>query len=423
MEAEVIVIGAGVAGLAALAQLQRAGIETICLEARDRLGGRIFTVHDPLSALPVELGAEFIHGRSPEIWDIIRAASLPVYDVADTSLHLNCGLIEQRSDSWLFVDQIMRDMQEQARSGPDITFDEFLRGVKYPEEAKRSARGYVEGFNAAESKRISIQALAEETEAADLIDGDSSFRFFKGYDSVPAQLVKQLEERLLLRHVVERVTWRRNDVELRVNKRTMRARRAIVTVPLGVLQAGDIDFQPQPGEILSAARRLCFGHVFRAVFRFREPFWESKADLADAGFMFSQQDVFPTWWTTLSARSPNITGWSAGAKAEPLLSKSREEVLAQAMQSLSHISGFPLAAVQEQLQNAYYHDWHTDPFARGAYSWVPAGALDARHALAQPVEDTLYFAGEATDQEGHSATVHGAIASGKRAAQQIIDAF
>jgi monoamine oxidase len=158
------------------------------------------------------------------------------------------------------------------------------------------------------------------------------------------------------------------------------------------------------------------------VFRFREPFWESKAELADAGFMLSQQDVFPTWWTTLAARSPNITGWSAGAKADALLGKSRDEVLALAMKSLSQITGFRLADVQAQLQNAYYHDWHTDPFARGAYSWVPVGGLDARRALAQPVEDTLYFAGEATDQDGHSATVHGAIASGKRAAQQIIDA-
>jgi monoamine oxidase len=423
METEVIVIGAGVAGLAALAQLQRAGIETICLEARDRIGGRIHTVHDPLSALSVELGAEFIHGRSPEIWDIVRAASLPVYDVTDASLHLNSGLIEQRSDAWVFVGQILRDMQEKARGGPDITFEEFLRGVDYPEEAKRSARGYVEGFNAAESNRISIQALAEETEAADLIDGDSSFRFFKGYDAVPAQLARQLEDRIQVSHVVESVKWRRNEVEVRVKHlQPMRARRVIVTVPLGVLQAGDIDFQPQPGKILDAAKRLCFGHVFRVVFRFREPFWESKAELADAGFMLSQQDVFPTWWTTLAARSPNITGWSAGAKADALLGKSRDEVLALAMKSLSQITGFSLSEVEAQLQNAYYHDWHTDPFARGAYSWVPVGALDARHALAQPVEDTLYFTGEATDQDGHSATVHGAIASGKRAAQQIVEA-
>jgi monoamine oxidase len=424
MEAEVIVIGAGVAGLAALAQLHRAGIKAICLEARDRIGGRIHTVHDPLSALPVELGAEFIHGRSPEIWDIIRAASLPVYDVTDASLHLNRGLVEQRSDAWVFVGQILHDMQQKAREGSDITFEEFLRSVDYPEEAKRSARGYVEGFNAAESKSISIQALTEETEAADLIDGDSSFRFFGGYDAVPAHLAAQLEERVLLNHVVESVKWRRNDVELHLKHlESIRARRVIVTVPLGVLQAGAIDFQPQPGEILDAAKRLCFGHVFRVVLRFREPFWESKADLADAGFIFSQEGAFPTWWTTLAARSPNITGWSAGAKAESLLGKSRGEVLALAMQSLSQITGFALADVQAQLQNAYYHDWHTDPFARGAYSWVPVGALDARRALAQPVEDTLYFAGEATDQDGHSATVHGAIASGKRAAQQIIDAY
>jgi monoamine oxidase len=75
------------------------------------------------------------------------------------------------------------------------------------------------------------------------------------------------------------------------------------------------------------------------------------------------------------------------------------------------------------IEAAYFHDWHADPFARGAYSYVPAGALPARKKLAQPVSDTLFLAGEATDQNGHSATVHGAIASGVRAAHQVLETY
>jgi monoamine oxidase len=421
MDAEVLIIGAGVAGLAALAHLESAGVNCICLEARDRIGGRIYTVHDPHSPLPIELGAEFIHGRPAELWDIIREAALPVYDGTDASLHLKDGEVEERLDSWDFVDKILDDLQTAAANGPDMSFRQFLDGTAYPEAAKQSAIGYVEGFNAAKADVIGIHALAEETKAAAQIDGDRVFRFFQGYDSIPRHLLRS-SERLMLNHVVESVTWERGSVSAHVRglTRTIQARRLIVTVPLGVLQHGDIAFDPEPAAILQAANRLCFCQVVRVVLRFRKPIWESKPELADAGFLLSQQPVFPTWWTTLAARSANITGWSAGAKAEPLLNQPREDILRQAVHGLASITGFAPATVQANLEAAYFHDWHADPFARGAYSYVPAGALDARRALAEPVENTLYFAGEATDQNGHSATVHGAIASGLRAAKQIL---
>jgi monoamine oxidase len=142
--------------------------------------------------------------------------------------------------------------------------------------------------------------------------------------------------------------------------------------------------------------------------------------LKDVGFIFSKEAVFPTWWTTLPTRSAVLTGWSAGAYAEGLQGKSRAEILNQALQSLARITGLPGEMIDSQLEAMYFHDWCADPYARGAYSYVPAGALNARKQLAVPVEGTLYFAGEATDQNGYSATVHGAIASGRRAAWQIL---
>ena len=115
-------------------------------------------------------------------------------------------------------------------------------------------------------------------------------------------------------------------------------------------------------------------------------------------------------------KAPVLTGWSAGPKADVLLGLSKPEVAALAMGSLERILGREPAKVV----GAWHHDWHNDPFARGAYSWVPAGALPAREVLAQPLEDTLYFAGEAVDLDGYGGTVHGAIASGQRTARQIV---
>ena len=119
-------------------------------------------------------------------------------------------------------------------------------------------------------------------------------------------------------------------------------------------------------------------------------------------------------------RTPILTGWSAGPRADTLLAESEAIVIERALEDLASITRVAAPKLRELLEAAYFHDWHADPFSRGAYSYVPAGALRERAVLARPVADTLYFAGEATELNGHSATVHGAIASGQRAAQQIL---
>jgi monoamine oxidase len=421
-DCDVVVIGSGAAGLAAFEMLDKAGLRVIVLEARDRVGGRICTVHDPLSPLPLELGAEFVHGRPAEIWDVIRDAGLAVYDGADESRYMNDGKVERNANAWELVASVIHDMRRAAQ-GPDQSFEQFLASTSYGEDAKRVARGYIEGFNAAESKLISIQALAEEIGAADEIDGGCSFRFSRGYDAIALQLLRAVpdyQSKLRLNMAAESVSWRRDAVSVFAGRCVWQAHKTVITVPLGVLQAGSIAFSPEPSDIVRAAKALQFGHVYRVVLRFRSAFWESRDELKDVGFILSRETFFPTWWTTLAMHSTILTGWSAGAHANGLVDMSREEILDQALHSLARITGVAFESIREQLETMYFHDWQRDVFARGAYSYVPAGALWARKQLSIPVEDTLYFAGEATDQTGHSATVHGAIASGRRAARQIL---
>ncbi len=435
-DCDVAIVGAGVAGLAAFAELDRAGVRTLCIEARDRIGGRVRTEHDPLCALPIELGAEFIHGRPPEILEIARAAALPIYDCADASVHIRDGQIRQPGDAWEPVGEVMEEMQNAARTGPDEPFSQFLERLPHDREAKELSTSFVEGFNAARKEIVGIASLAKDARAADSIEGDRSFRFSSGYDAVPrylSQTITNLSSKLRFNTVLKSVEWRPGSVTLRCVSgltgaaRVLTAKRAIVTVPLGVLQArpgdsGAIDWNPMPEEILSAASSLSFGQVVRVILRFRESFWEENSAFTDTGFFLSNEPQFPTWWTPLAVRAPVITGWSAGPHADTLLDQSRQSVIANAVRSLARVLAVSPELVGDLLENAYYHDWHADPYSRGAYSYVPAGALAARETLAQPVATTLYFAGEATELDGHSATVHGAIASGRRAARQILTA-
>lgn len=291
----------------------------------------------------------------------------------------------------------------------------------------------MEGFNAARQEKIGIASLARDARAADQIDGDSAFRLVNGYDGVPLHLLRQVTEplsKLRLNAIVESIAWQPGSASVRVRNaltnqiKTLRCARVVVTVPLGVLQAnpemeGSILFQPEP-KALKAARSLAFGQVLRVVLRFREPFWENNKDISFAGFLLSNEKLFPTWWTTLALHAPIITGWSAGPHADELLGQEPSTIIGKALASLSRITSTTASQVETLLESAYFHDWHADPFARGAYSYVPAGALPAREMLAQPAAGTLYFAGEAADLEGHSATVHGAIASGRRAARLIL---
>jgi monoamine oxidase len=323
-------------------------------------------------------------------------------------------------------------MKRVAGTGADPSFLDFIQQVKQPESVKDLAISYVEGFNAAHKERISVASLAQDAEAAEKIDGDRSFRIVNGYKAVPDFLLQSSRPSdvgLRLNTVVTGVQWQpgRARVEARSTASNMvlqvEARRVIVTIPLGVLKASDdavghIRFDPVPEAIMKAIEALDFGQVTRLVFRFKKAWWEDHPELSDLGFWLSGAKFFPTWWNTLPMRTPLLIGWSAGPHTDELLEQPKSVVVARAIEDLSSITGIERRQLEEQVEAVHFHDWHGDPFSRGAYSYVRAGALERRRPLEQPVDNTLFFAGEATELSGHGGTVHGAIATGYRAARQ-----
>lgn len=431
---DVVIVGAGAAGLTALRELDRAGKRVLCLEARDRIGGRIYTVHDVRSPIPIELGAEFVHGLPPEIVDIAESAPLTLYKCTEHAVHVRNGRPQARKDAWLQVDEVMSAMEAAVKDGREETFAEFLAGSNAPREAKELATSYVEGFNAARAEVIGIASMVKDQQAADEIDGDRSFRLMQGYDAVASWMIQgidDLQSKLKLNCEVKAIQWRPGNArvefasEVGSATETIQAGKIVLTVPLGVLQANAgapdaIRFDPEPEEVLQAAKQLRFGQVLRLILRFRESVWEENEEFTETGFLLSNEKHFPTWWTPLPVRARSITGWSSGPRPDELLGLAKNEIVQRALHDLARILGTKEAKLAGVLEAAYFHDWHNDVFARGAYSYVPAGAMSAREKLAQPVGGTIYIAGEATDLNGHSATVHGAIASGRRAARQIL---
>ncbi len=418
---DIAVVGAGAAGLAAAVKAERAGARVVLLEARDRIGGRIFTHRDPLCATPIELGAEFVHGKSPHFWRQLDRSGLRAARVGGHHKCLDEG-------SYVECDDVVGQLStvlDAVRLDTDRPVSEILAEAGLDSRARDRVVSYIEGFNAATAGRASTIALQRQQKAEAAIEGDSSFRVLDGYESVPLSLYRELaepERTVRLNMIVRAADWRPGDVELKVEPAfggeltTVRAGKVILTVPIAVLRAGAIDFHPEPPGLADALSRMETGQAFRITLRFRRRFWEDRNELKDLGFVHAHGQPFPTWWTQNPSEAPLLTAWAGGPAAERILDAGRP--LETAIATCAAVFQTNPDIVREELCASYFHDWRADQFSRGAYTWVAAGALAALEKLTRPIENTIFIAGEATDTEGHWGTVHGAIASGERAAGQ-----
>jgi monoamine oxidase len=429
---DIIVIGAGAAGLAAAAALARSGRSVLLLEARDRIGGRIWTRLEPTLAAPVELGAEFIHGDSPETSELMRRAGATAIDTSGEQWSLIEGRLQRRTESLLGKVRAALEAAD-VLSKPDMSLEDFLagdHGRALPEEARAMARAFVSGFDAADPRLVSLHSLAEEWRSGGMLDSSQS-RPPGGYRAVLLALCASLDDRLVrlqLQTVVTAVRWSDRSVEvdgLRLGQPfRATARKAIISVPLGVLKApagapGAISFAPRLDAKQAALAQLLSGPVLKVVLHFHRRFWAELdgGRYADASFFHAPGKVFPTFWTPLPVHAPLLIAWVGGSSAAYLCELSDEEIVRQAMDCVSSVfcggNGVP------DLQAAYVHNWERDAYARGAYSYVAAGGGSARQVLATPLDGTIFFAGEATDTTGEATTVTGALRSGARAALEV----
>jgi monoamine oxidase len=413
MAERVLVIGGGIAGLTAALELS-ATHSVALLEARERWGGRIYTVRDD-AGIPFELGAEFVHGKASETWRFIEAAGLRTHEVPDRHFHHSGGTLVEIEDFW---DQLSAVTGEIEPKQKDASFAHFISRIRAPRESVQLAKQFVEGFHAAPLEKASIQATRLSEESSEEIDGQRQLRIHRGFE----QLVQYVAEACRRRGVEMRagvevvsVDWRRRPVAIGVKQESseISADRVIITLPIGVLRAGGIRFTPNPSKKLDAAHALDMGIVTKVSLHFRERFWP----VPNFGFIHSDDEWFATWWS--DERGNILTAWSGGPKGHELARNERDFVLNRAVEGASKLFGESLPAVRKLLRSAHLHNWKNDPFSRGAYSFVPVNGTGACRELARPEEDTLFFAGEATDLNYQFGTVHGAIASGMRAAADV----
>lgn len=430
---DVIVVGAGASGLACAHELIKHGYDVLILEGRSRIGGRAFTIHRIGSQEPIELGAEFIHGHPKSTLDFLSAYNLSFYDVKEARHFFQNSKLKSIPE---FFDQISKLMNRLTPSPKkDRSIEQFLDNQKdIPLAWRKLFRGFVEGFHGANLSVLGENGLlAAEESDEDQLNGSNLFRPTYGYDKLLEALSHLLLEKNALRfnQSVQEINWKKGQVEVKCrtylgsHAETFYSRRLVMTASVGILKAeagqeSAMNWNPKPKGLDLLYDCIEMGHVQKIVFNFRSRFWESL--LKDPiGFVhLGPEKFFPTWWNLLPLRTTQLTAWQGGPKAQEMSLWSLEERVQVALQTLSEWSGKSLSYLRSELHSYDTHNWSRDSFSLGAYSYVKVGGVEAAERWFKPLQETLFFAGEATCTRSNRATIHGAFESGSRAAQEIL---
>lgn len=417
MKTETIVIGAGAAGLAAARELHDSGRSVTVLEARDRVGGRAWTSYD-LAAHPVELGAEYVHGENVTTWKYLERYGLHTNDQL-TVINLlgwnNGHLVESNEflrSTAMGLALSTHAVAHAAEAGTTL-LDAARRwatehNLQPTDDDWRVWTSYVRQYFAADPEMLGASEFGEPT-----FPGDGQrlqFRVVEGYSALMQRLAEGLD--IHLSTVVRRLEWSRDGVCAVTDDGRYEATRAIVTLPLAVLQQGDVVFDPPlPAEKQRAIGGLGAGANGKIILRFDEPAWPD-----DLTLLLSGGDT-QLWWRPGRCRddeTPTITAYFGGSAVGRFRELGEDAPIA----ALRHLEQMLGRKLESHLQAARFVDWPADPYAKMSYSYIPAGGAGLRATLGEPLANVLYFAGEAANPV-RPACVHGAIDSGIDAARSM----
>jgi monoamine oxidase len=429
---DVIIIGGGASGLAAGKEIVKAGKKVYVLEARNRLGGRMHTLTVPGFSTPLEGGAEFVHGNMPATKSLSKEGGIGFYSTAGKYYRIKNGKFQKLENIWITFLTLLSKAYSLKRDMPFSKFsDQYLNEEKF-KDVRETARAFVEGYDAADVNRASTFALRAEWKNFRQSD---QYRLKGGHikliDFLSKEILKHNGE-IFLSTVVKEIRWKPDNVEVISDKGEIySARKVLITVPLGVLQSKPDDeahilFSPGlPGK-LEAAKSIGYGTATKVFLEFKEAFWESSENqirkMPELGLLISDTP-FTACWTQLPNKTPLLTGWLAGPQAEKNKNTSDENIINIALDALGYIFNADKSFLLKNLHAGKAVNWQTDPFSLGAYSYATVESKDAKKILAQPVEDTLFFAGEALSEGTAMGTAEEALANGIKTAKQLLDSF
>lgn len=416
---DVIVIGAGASGLMAARELGRAGKRVTILEAKNRIGGRIFPLSPDEFGYEAQAGAEFVHGSAPVTSALIEEAGLHLTHAVEWWSVLDGEPTREHYTSHIHrpaLESVLKKLTE------DMTVLDFL-DTYFSGSHHAVLRDYVcrrvEGYDAADPRYASAFTLRDEM----LVEETWQQRTLKeGYGALVRYLQANLEAagvEIVLGAYVHTIDYSGESVRVVcADDSVYESKKVIVTVPLPMIR--EMNFTPQATEKMDAATRIGFGSVIKTLIRFKTHWWSGirEKQFEKLFFMFSRETI-PTWWTQYPEPHATLTGWVAGPAASRLSTKSDQEILELALESLSRIFKIGIQELKEQMLASKVMNWQNEPFTKGGYSYTTVTTEEGAAELRKPIDGKVYFAGEALYQGSAAATVEGALATGKEVADSI----
>ncbi len=414
---DVVVMGAGMAGLTAARELSRTGLSVAVVEARDRVGGRVHSVRD-FCGKPVEGGAEFVHGVGAATWPEIRDAGL---EVRPCPLVRHTLLDHGSGPRWLprsllnpgvwATFGIFRSIARVA-DRPDLSAREFIDLCRLRGRARLLAELTLTAHLPGSLDEIGMHGLLEDGVVK--LERGLNHRVVAGYDELPRHMARGLDIRFGFE--VAAVRWDAGGVTLHsAHGRELSAQAAICTLPLGILAAGAVRFLPElPERKRAALRYLEMGPVTKFLLRFQERFWPKWAAIIACG-VGPVTLYWPVFYGT-EGKPPVLTAYCTGPRAALLAKLGEEEAAQIVLTDLRRL--FPAADPSRSLVALRRIDWTSDRFARGGYSFVRRGGRGARARLAAPDTGALFWAGSASESSPIADSVEAAYRSGLRAASE-----
>lgn len=422
----IIVIGAGASGLAAAYMLTDEGYNVTVLEARNRVGGRAFSDYS-LAPYPIEMGAEFIHGDGVVTWDVMAEFDMDSLDQNEynTMIHIDNTIMtadeftdEYEVDVESVLDTLIAEWLDEGNDDISIQglLEDALDSVELAaySELIRLLDTISATDNGGNIGEVGISGLASSgSEDA----GNGDFRLEDGYSVLMNAIAEELDVQLEM--PVQQIEWGTSGIRITTdNGEQFEADKLIVTLPLGVLKSNQVTFLPSlPLAKQNAINMLGAGHVDKVILKFDEAFWVDEFEIIVTTLNTQ------SWWRPGIGRDdelPILTALVGGDDAIRYEGMTNDEVIAANIQQLEQIWGVDNLA--DHVVDAKFIAWGTDPYSQMGYSFVPVDGVGLNDALGESIDDVLFFAGEATHST-HFGTVHGALESGFRAAEEVIEAI
>ncbi|WP_020527179.1 flavin monoamine oxidase family protein [Flexithrix dorotheae] len=412
---DIIIVGAGISGLYCAYMLKSQGFKVQILEASSQIGGRIKSLTN-FCDLPIELGAEFIHGKNSTLFNFLEYLNLKPQRIRGENLiYFKESLHEEEEASEKFPELnkafTFFDTQWEYE-GEEISVQDYLENQAFYKNTKNILDAFGLEYGTS-NNHLGMRSLAKNE--ALWTAGKNDYKIEGPLQDILKEFKEVIEEDLKLNSIVTDIIYENDQVQVKdARLNYYEAQKVVVTVPLSILKNNLIQFQPKlPLLKIEAIQKIGFGSGMKVFLLFRDHFWEE-----DIFEIYGGKDcqLYYNPWPGRKSAPAVLVGYIMAERAEYLakLGNQSVEIL---VKELDQFFGDKIAS--KNFDKFYIMDWTKEQFIHGTYSFDSPFSEGKRMVLAQNLNNTLFFAGEATNYYGHSATLHGAMESAERVVEEI----